>query len=394
MIDRDNCLQFLQRLIQTPSLPGEEAEIAGLVLKEMQALGYDEAYTDSAGNVIGVYRGQGTSPSIMLNSHLDHVDVGDASRWKHPPFGGEIHDGKVWGRGAVDIKGPLAAQVYGVASLIAEQTRPPGDVYVTAVVQEEVGGVGACLLSSSSDPGLVVIGEPSGNRVMRGHRGRTELVVRALGRSAHASAPERGLNPLPTVARFILGLQELDMARDPDLGGSTVAPTLISVDQISPNVIPSEVVLICDWRNVPGEGAQTIGTILSELGRACADEGVSVEVSVPKTERKTYTGYSMAVASAHPAFILPPTHPFAQAAAEIVCAVTGRDEVPGVWGFATDGGHFAEAGWTVIGFGPGNEALAHTVIESIGIDELTEAAEVYRAFALKLGEDVKNRART
>lgn len=330
----------------------------------------------------------------MLNSHLDHVDVGDASRWQHPPFGGEIHEGKVWGRGAVDIKGPLAAQVYGVASLIAEQTRPPGDVYVTAVVQEEVGGVGACLLASSFDPGLVVIGEPSGNRVMRGHRGRTELVVRALGRSVHASAPDRGLNPLPTVARFILGLQKLDMARDPDLGGSTVAPTLISVDQTSPNVIPSEVVLICDWRNVPGEGAQTIRAILSELGRECADEGVSIEVDVPKTERKTYTGYRTAVESAHPAFILPATHPLALAAAGIASEVTRKDEAPGVWGFATDGGHFAHAGWTVIGFGPGNEALAHTVIESIEIDEVTEAAEVYRAFALKLGADVKNRERT
>ena len=177
---------------------------------------------------------------------------------------------------------------------------------------------------------------------MRGHRGRTELVVRALGRSVHASAPHRGLNPLPTVARFILRLQELDMARDPDLGGSTVAPTLISVDQTSPNVIPSEVVLICDWRNVPGEGAQTIRAILSELGRECADEGVSVEVDVPKTERTTYAGYNTAVASAHPAFILPATHPFVQAAAGIASEVTRRDETPGVWGFATDGGHFAE----------------------------------------------------
>jgi len=184
------------------------------------------------------------------------------------------------------------------------------------------------------------------------------------------------------------------MARDPDLGGSTVAPTLISVDQTSPNVIPSEVVLICDWRNVPGEGAQTIRAILSELGRECADEGVSVEVDVPKTERTTYAGYNTAVASAHPAFILPATHPFVQAAAGIASEVTRRDETPGVWGFATDGGHFAEAGWTVIGFGPGNEALAHTVIESIEIDELMEATEVYRAFALKLGADVKNRTKT
>jgi acetylornithine deacetylase/succinyl-diaminopimelate desuccinylase-like protein len=93
----------------------------------------------------------------------------------------------------------------------------------------------------------------------------------------------------------------------------------------------------------------------------------------------------MSISSAHPAFILPAGNPLVSDAREIVAEVTGRDEEPGVWGFATDGGHFAEAGWTVIGFGPGDEALAHTVIESIEIDEVIEAAEVYRAFALKLG---------
>lgn len=385
MIDQDKCVTFLQRLIQTPSLPGREAAIADLVLNEMRTLGFDEAFSDRVGNVIGIIRGRGSGPGIMLNSHLDHVDVGDESRWRYPPFGGEIHDRRVWGRGAVDIKGPLAAQVYGAASLITEGTRPPGDVYVTAVVQEEVGGVGAYALASSREPGLVVVGEPSGNRVMRGHRGRTELIFRVLGRSAHASAPDRGLNPLPTVARFILGLQGLDMARDPDLGGSTVAPTLIHTDQISPNVIPSRVELVCDWRNVPGEGAQTVCAILSELARECAAPGVSVEVVVPQTERRTYTGYTMSISSSHPAFIHPPGHPVVVKAVEIASEVTGREESPGVWGFATDGGHFAAAGWTVIGFGPGDETLAHTVTESIEIKEMLEAAEVYRAFALRLG---------
>jgi putative selenium metabolism hydrolase len=385
LIDREGCIWFLRQLIRTPSLPGDEEAIAKLVVKQMQVLGFDEAFQDNAGNVIGIYRGRGNGPSVMLNSHLDHVDVGDEARWKYPPFGSEVHDGRVWGRGAVDIKGPLAAQVYGVAGLIADGERPDGDTYVTAVVQEEIGGVGACVLVDSFEPGLVVVGEPSSNRVMRGHRGRTELVVRAFGRSAHASAPDRGLNPLPTIAKFILGLYDLTMTPDRDLGRSTVAPTLIRTDQTSPNVIPSEVQLVCDWRNVPGEGAQTIRTVAEQLARECADEGIRVQVEVPTSERTTYTGFRIPIASAHPAFILPSGHPTVEAASRIASELTGKEESSGVWGFATDGGHFAQAGWTVIGFGPGEEGLAHTVTESIEIAQLVEAAEVYRAFALNLG---------
>ena len=113
-----DCVRFLQKAIQTPSLPGEEGEMAKLVAQEMTELGFDRVHQDDAGNVIGLLRGQGHVPSIMFNTHLDHVDVGDRSRWPYDPFGGEVQDDRVWGRGAVDIKGPMAAQIYGVARLI------------------------------------------------------------------------------------------------------------------------------------------------------------------------------------------------------------------------------------------------------------------------------------
>ncbi|WP_152918236.1 M20/M25/M40 family metallo-hydrolase, partial [Ardenticatena maritima] len=143
MHDLAACIAFLQRLVQTPSLPGHEADLAALVKAEMERLGYDEVFVDAAGNVIGRIRGRGDAPAVMFNTHLDHVDPGDPAGWRFPPYGGEIHDEAVWGRGTVDIKGPLAAQVYGVARLKNDPTPPPGDVYVSAVVQEEIGGLGA-----------------------------------------------------------------------------------------------------------------------------------------------------------------------------------------------------------------------------------------------------------
>src|SRR3954447_1619882 len=134
---------FAQRLIQTPSLPGEEGDAARLVRSEMQSLGYDDTWIDDVGNVVGLIRGGGGGRSLMFNTHLDHVDAGDVRGWRFPPYEGKISDGVLWGRGAVDIKGPTAAQVYGAALLKSAGIAVPGDLYVVGAVQEEVGGLGS-----------------------------------------------------------------------------------------------------------------------------------------------------------------------------------------------------------------------------------------------------------
>src|SRR3954469_14032313 len=101
---------FARRLIQTPSLPGDEGDAARLVQSEMQSLGYDDTWIDEVGNVVGVIRGSGGGSSLMFNTHLDHVDVGDVSGWQFPPYEGKIADGRFHGRGAVAVEGPPAAQ--------------------------------------------------------------------------------------------------------------------------------------------------------------------------------------------------------------------------------------------------------------------------------------------
>src|SRR5687768_3294766 len=134
MTDTRAALEFLQKLIQTPSLPGQEGTVAAIVLSEMRELGYDETWIDEAGNVVGKIRGRGEAPAVMFNTHLDHVDAGDPAAWPPygQPFSGAVHDGKVWGRGSSDIKGPLVAQLYGVARVLQDAERPAGDVYVSA----------------------------------------------------------------------------------------------------------------------------------------------------------------------------------------------------------------------------------------------------------------------
>ena len=391
--DLQRCIDLLQQMIRTPSLPGEEGEMAKLVANTMRDLGYDGVRVDEVGNVLGRIEGRGDAPDLMFNTHLDHVDVGDPAGWPHPPFGGEIHDDRIWGRGAVDIKGPMAAQVIGVARLL-QGGKPPGDVWVTAVVQEEIGGVGARHLAETLPIPIVVVGEPSRNTLRRGHRGRTELVVHFKGRSVHASVPDKGVNPLYALGPFLEGLRNLDMPEDTELGPSTVAPTLLRTDQSSANVVPGEVWQTCDWRNIPGQsGDDVLGLLAALAEEVLADPrspaGTEISVSVPEVDRRTYTGQNRSIPGAHPAYLLATDHP-AVAAAEAIWGEVLKDEPEsGVWQFATDGGHYAAAGMVPIGFGPGNEFLAHTVEEHIEIPALEEAIAVNEALARRLAVEAR-----
>jgi putative selenium metabolism hydrolase len=396
MSDLDSCVDFLQRLIRTEGLPGNEGATAELVRAEMEQLGYAEVHIDDAGNVLGKVPGRGEAPAMMFNTHLDHVDVGEHAGWPHPPYGGEIHDDTVWGRGAVDIKGPLACQVYGVARLIAAGAEPAGDVWVTAAVQEEVGGLGARHMAGYIETPLVVIGEPSRCELRRGHRGRTELVVHTVGRSVHASVPHEGFNALDPIARFIVGIGGLEMRTDPDLGTSTCVPSLIRTDQTSANVVPGEVWLTCDWRNVPGESGEDARAKLQELADlavaasrtalgAVADAPVpAIEVLISPERRTSFSGMTMEYPADNPAYIVPADHPALAAAKQALDAALARDVPVGVWQFATDGGHFALAGMTCVGFGPGDDLLAHTVNESIPIAELERGLAGNEALARAL----------
>ena len=386
--DLQPCVDLLQKMIRIPSLPGEEGELAALVADAMRGLGYDTVTLDEVGNVLGCIRGQGRAPGLMFNTHLDHVDVGDPDGWPYPPFGAEIHDDRVWGRGAVDIKGPMAAQIFGVARLL-DGERPPGDVWVTGVVQEEIGGVGARHLAETLATPIVVVGEPSRNTLRRGHRGRTELVAHIKGRSVHASVPEKGVNPLYALGQFLGGLARLEMPSDPDLGPSTVAPTLLRTDQTSANVVPGEVWQTCDWRNIPGQSGEDARAILESVaGRVMTGSqewaDSEIEITIPVIERRTYTGLDRPIPGSNPAYILPVAHPAVVAAERICSDVLGVKRPTGVWQFATDGGHFAEAGMAPIGFGPGNEFLAHTVDEHIEIPALEEAMSVNEGLARRL----------
>jgi succinyl-diaminopimelate desuccinylase len=376
-------VNFMRRLVQTPSLPGHEDQLASLIAAEMRELDFDEVTTDDVGNVVGWIRGS-RGPTLMFNGHMDHVDPGPVAGWPHPPYGGDVAADEVWGRGSVDMKGPLAAMIY-AGGLAKRYALPlPGDLIVACVVMEETGGAGTRELVRRLKPDMAVVGEASGGRLMRGHRGRIELAVRVTGRAAHASVPDKGINPHYTLARFLAQIETLPMTRDEAFGSSSVAPTLYRTDQTSANVIPAEAQLTLDWRNVPGETPEQILERVNRLLAGCLSPGVEGTVSVATSHFVSYTGYVEDAPSIFSSFIVPADHPFLNAARRVLGETLGQPPEVDVWRFATDGGWLAAAGIATIGFGPGDPALAHTNRERMPIGALVDGLAGYMALASRL----------
>jgi acetylornithine deacetylase/succinyl-diaminopimelate desuccinylase-like protein len=280
------------------------------------------------------------------------------------------------------MKGALAAMVYagGLAKKLGLSL--PADLYVSAVVQEEVGGLGARHLAQTLVVERAVVGEASGNQLRRGHRGRVELRARFEGRSVHASMPALGTNPHFSMARFVDLLQDLEMASDLEYGSSTVAPTSVTAEPKSANVTPATLDMVLDWRNIPGESPQEIVAKLDVLLSSSIVGDCTGRIEIALKELTSYTGLNLTYPDVFPSFTTPADHQWLQEARSTLEDALERDVAVDTWRFATDGGHFAKAGTTVIGFGPGDDALVHTVEERIGIDQLVESLVGYTALSL------------
>ena len=383
----DRLISFTQSIVQSPSLSGSEGDVADVILREMKSLGYDEVWADEVGNLIGKINGGG-GPTIMLNGHMDVVDPGPAEGWPHAAYSGEIVDGNLWGRGSVDMKGPVAAMIYGAAQFKQLEIKPAGDVLMTVAVMEEIGGLGSQFLVTHTRADAGIVGEPSSNQLRLGHRGRMEIQVKFAGKSAHASAPSLGINPHYAAAEFLSRLGEIELADHPVLGPSTIAPTLYETDQQSANVIPAEVTLFLDWRNSPSESPDHAEQAIRSLAQSCSARlPAPPAVNITRRLFSTYTGAKRDFAAIFPPFATPPSDRLAQAAAEVIKNSTGNQQSD-VWQFATDGGHLMQAGIPVVGFGPGDDSLAHTNQEHLNLAELQLATSTYAPLCVALAEAI------
>ena len=387
----DGAIAFARDLIRIPSLPGEEGELARRVVAEMEALGYDEVRTDELGSVIGVVRGVGGAGTAMLSAHLDMVAAGDPGEWEYPPFDGVIAGGCLHGRGAMDIKGPLALQVHVAAAL---KGRAAGDVIVAHPVYEERGGWGMDHLvrpDGGLRPDVVIIGESTNGDIAIGHRGRSEVEIVAHGLAGHASAPDRARNALDLLPAILAGVRDLAARQESDavLGVSSVVATGVDAVPASLNVIPDRVTVTLDWRVLPEDTGKSLVARVREslrphLDRAAsttwAGTATSVTVRIASERQRTYTGVEDARRMFSPGFLMNPSDPVVTAAARAVGARSGTGGPARVrpWTFATDGGWTRGVrGIPTIGFAPGEERHAHTNTERLNLDEARWAYAKY-----------------
>lgn len=384
--DRDALIGFVQDLVRIPSPSTQEGAVAQRLAEEMRRVGFTEVRTDRIGNVIGRI-GPGHGPKLLYNGHMDTVGVTDPGLWSHDPYGAEIEAGVLYGLGACDMKGALAAMVYGVKSLVSAGVELGGDLYVVGVVQEEpCEGLAMRVLVEEEGlrPDFVVLGEATNLQISRGQRGRIELKVTTQGRSCHASTPEHGENAIYTAARLVFGVELLAprLANDAFLGWGSLSVTQIESTAASRNAIPDRCVFYIDRRLTLGE---TEAKALAEVQSIIAREGVKATVEVTEYRALSYAGYPSQSRAYYPAWVMPEDHPLVQAAARAVKQTLGYKPKVGKWDFSTDGTYtMGVAGIPTVGFGPGEERYLHTVDDQVRLDDVIKAAQVYAQLAVEV----------
>lgn len=370
----DDLIPFTQKLVCTMSVTGGEQEVINVISSKMGALGFDRVWVDGFGSLIGIIEGNQPGPTILLDGHCDTVDA-NMPDWTHAPWGGEIVNEKLYGRGVADMKGSLAAMIY-AAGMIQRSTLK-GRVAVSATVSEEFVEGGALRnVVKLIHPDYVVIGEATELKLNRGGRGRAEIQLTTFGHSAHSSSPSAGRCAVTDMIRVIQAFSNNNQPFDPFLGpGSLVLTDIISEPYPGHSVIPYRCHVTCDRRLLTGESQSSI---LDELKNLPGLDDIQFDVALATQEEQTYTGMILSGVKFFPAWLFPETHPFVQTALQGLKSVGLNPEV-GAYRFCTNGAFCAGvAGIPTIGFGIGREEDAHIVDESILITDLHTAFKGYQ----------------
>lgn len=375
-------ISLLQQLIRAPSPPGQEGRAAALLAERLRALDYDAVWQDECGNIIGRRSGEPPGPALLFDAHLDVVPVDMPQQWRHEPFGGEIEAGRVWGRGAADTKGSLAAMVVGLGTLPRSAFR--GTLYVSGSLGEEVTeGAALSKVIAAVRPQAVIIGEPSDCRLGIGQKGRAKLVFTVAGRAGHSSAADQSENAIYKMAELLRIIAEMPLPADPQLGSGVLAPLqIISLPQQQLSSSPAECRLSCDLRLVRGESAASVLTAYRDAFGGRPDW----QAAIAETRFTTYTGYTFTVQDFYPAWLLPAESPWVDKGMQALAAA-GLDAQPITVPFCTNGSYSAGvAGIPTLIFGPSQVQLAHAVDESIAIDELLQGMRGYQELAKHLSQ--------
>jgi putative selenium metabolism hydrolase len=381
-VDEERLTNFATRLIGECSPSGEERSVADLVATEMEHLGFG-VEIDRLGNVSGTIEA-GPGPCVIVDSHMDTVGVTDPDAWTHDPRD-ELVDGRLYGRGAMDMKGPLAASVHGIAALIERLRR--GKIVVSATVAEElVEGPALVRVAERVDPDYAVMCEATSLKLARGQRGRAEVKVEVSGQPTHSSRPELGVNAAQAMVDGVRALRDLRPPSHPVLGqGILILTDIISRPYPGLSVVPDSCIATFDRRTPPSETEEDIllpvRQIVEGVLESTEAEGRAM---IAEDDFHTYTGERVHAPNFAPAW-------YFEDDVEVVRGALAGLEGVGIppelthYAFCTNGsGTAGRLGIPTVGFGPGNEELAHRVDEYVEVDQLTAAARGFAGIAEQL----------
>jgi acetylornithine deacetylase/succinyl-diaminopimelate desuccinylase family protein len=355
---------LLQELVRIPSVnphgapgvpnPGEQAcaEYVAAFLRESGAEAELREVAPNRPNVIG--RFPSNSPGkkrVILAPHLDTVSVGGMTI---PPFGGELRDGKIWGRGATDTKGPMAAMLWALHELRDRIPALGHEIWFAGLMGEEAGQEGARAFVKEAGADFALIGEPTGRDIVYTHKGALWLKLRTTGHAVHASAPQLGENAIYKMADVLRCIRDeiaprLASQADPVLGSPTISAGTIR-GGTKTNIVPDFCEVEVDTRTIPGQNPAEIPRLLQE-----ASPGL--EISVWQSSPLNTD----------------PSHPLIQ------LLIRNGSRLAGAPWFC-DAAVFAEAGIPAVAAGPGSIAQAHTNDEWISVADLEDGVRFYRAF--------------
>ena len=380
---RDQIIQFMREICAIPSMDSNIEAVGKRIAAEMNALHFDEVRFDKMGNIMGRI-GSGEKV-IVFDSHIDTVGIGDPHEWQWDPFEGKVEDGVLYARGACDEKNSTPGMVYGLAAARDLGLLEGWTAWYFGNMEEWCDGIAPNTfveVDPKIRPDFVVIGEPTKMNVYRGHKGRVELKVTAKGVSAHAASNHLGINAIYLLLPVIAGIRDLEpeLGDDPFLGHGKITVSDMVVKTPSINAVPDEAVIYIDRRMTFGETQEEAIAQVEALIPEESKDRVKVEAlfyDVP-----SYTGFVFPVDKYFPAWAIPEEHELVQAGLETRRLIGLEDAPAGKWSFSTNGIYWAgKAGIPSIGFGPGDEVTAHTVNDSVILDDVVKAAEFYALVA-------------
>ncbi|HHS12281.1 MAG TPA: YgeY family selenium metabolism-linked hydrolase [bacterium] len=384
---QDQTVCFLRDLIAIPSVSGDEERVIQRIKREMERLKYDRVWVDSMGNLFGQI---GSGKRILVfDGHCDTVAPGSLDNWRCDPFQGEYHDGTVFGRGASDQKGGLAAAV--MAGRLLKNAGLPPDVSVivaASILEEDHEGLSwkKIIEEDRLRPEAVILTEPSNMAVRIGQRGRMEMKLTIHGVSSHGSSPELGENAIYLCSPVLQEIENLNsqFRGDSPLGKGSIAVTNIRSSAPSLCAVPDSATLHIDRRITRGENEDSC---LEEIRHLPSVSKNRYDLGIPEYTVTSYTEYTVREKASVPMWLMDPSHSLVRNAVNTYQNLFGEKPEIGAWKFSTNG--VTTKGIydiPTIGFGPGREEEAHAPNESVTVEEVIQAMAFYAALALQWGE--------